>query len=131
MEALSIMLAYTCNRELASLLIKEHVASYTWPWLLPVPVLLYCQCHCLPLWNILNYNYETHWIHTFCGHNLRIIGGFLEHSKCFFGAVQDSIMGRFLSIIRSPLTCTNNSAVASTTVVRALYTRCLCSRNTI
>ena len=44
-----------------------------------------------------------HRIHTFCGHNLSIIGGFVEHSKCLFGAVQHSIIGRFLSIIRSPL----------------------------
>ena len=37
-------------------------------------------------------------------HNLRIIGAFVEHNRKIFGAVEHSIIGKFLSIIGSALT---------------------------
>ena len=40
---------------------------------------------------------------TFIEHSLSIIGAFVEHNRKIFGAVQHSIIGKFLSIIGSAL----------------------------
>ena len=44
---------------------------------------------------------------TFNEHNLSIVGAFVEHNRKIFGAVQHSIIGKFLSIIGSALLCSS------------------------